>query len=219
MWFFSEALFDYLKARSVGKKIVDVFLIITLFTWICAAYVVATNYTTIKQAIFAKPIDVKSLVLLDRSINDVLTDVMNQVKADRALLARFHDSVKDTQGNHFVYESRTNEVVQPGVSMVALMRQNILLSTLNLWAQAFVRNDCVFVAEQQKTDAYYTYFSEIGVKSDIMCPVVNLQGALVGYLSMEFTTQSSSAVELKKKEPIVREAASKVGAILSVKVE
>src|SRR4051812_16970694 len=127
MWFFTDVFFQYLRQRSSSQKVVDMFLIIAVFTWIALAYLVATNYPAIKQALFTQTVDIKSLVKLDANINGIMTRSMNEIGSDRAFLARFHNTVVDLSGRHFIYESRSNEVVQPGVSLVAQLRQNVLL--------------------------------------------------------------------------------------------
>jgi hypothetical protein len=219
MWLFSESLFDYLKARTTGQKIADMVVVIAVFTWIAAAYIVATNYSAIKQALFTQAVDMKSLIQLDKSINEILYHMMNNVGSDRAALARFHNTISDVQGRHFVYESRSNEVVQPGVSMVAQLRQNLLVSMINIWAQSFIKNECVYMTDIAQTDLFYEFYRQIGNKSDIKCPVYNTSNALVGWISAEFTTRSVSMKDMKIKELLVRDAASKIGAILSVKAE
>lgn len=219
MWFFSENLFDYLKERTGGQKVADMILVIAVFTWIAAAYIVATNYGAIKQALFTQAIDMKGLVQLDKSINEVLTRTMNEVGSDRAALSRFHNTVQDLQGRHFVFESRSNEVVMPGVSLVAQLRQNLLLSVINIWAQSFVKTDCVYMTDLALTDQFYEFYRQVGVKSDIKCPVFNTSNILVGYISMEYTTKIETLADMKSKEAIIRDAASKIGAILSVKVD
>jgi hypothetical protein len=216
MWFFSEPLFDYLRVRSLRQKLIDMFLVISLFTWIAGIYVVAENFSEIKKAWLTQAIDMKSMVALDKSINDVLTLTMINLNADRGSLARFHDTVADVQGKHFVYESRSNEVVQPGVSLVAQLRQNGLISMINIWAQSFVKNQCVYVTSLAQTDQFYEYYRQIGTKADIKCPVLNTSGTLIGYLDFEFTTRATALADMQRMEPTIRDAASKVGAILSV---
>jgi hypothetical protein len=218
MAFFAEVI-SYLKDRPTGKKFLDVVLLMTVATWISFAWIVANYFPEIKGIFVSKQVDMKSLVQLDKSINDVLTITMTQVNADRASLSRFHDSVADVVGKHFVYESRSNEVVQPGVSLVGQLRQNQLLSMINLWAQSFVKNECVFLTNIQPTDPFFEFFRQIGTKSVIKCPVFTTQNVLVGYIDIEFTTRTMSVDDLKNLEHQVREAAVQIGAILSVKVE
>jgi hypothetical protein len=216
MWFLSEAMFEYLKERSAGKKILDVFLIITLFTWIAAIYVVASNYESIRQVLFSPKIDMANLVKLDKGINDVLGQIMNELAADRAALGRLHDTVTDVQGRHFLFESRTNEVVQPGVAAIAKIHQNVLLSMINLWAQSFIKNECVYTSDLQRTDIFYEFYRETGTKADIKCPVFGTDNTWLGYIMIEYTTKNPPTKELKLLEGKVREAAVKIGAILSI---
>jgi hypothetical protein len=214
--FFGDGLFAYLSGTTTGRKIADAFIVASVFTWIAGAYLIATNYPALKT-VFASPIDMKGLVQLDKSINDILTITMSEAGFDRAALSRFHNSVADLQGRHFVYESRSNEVVQPGVSMISALRQNLLVSMINVWAQSFVKNECVYMTDIGPTDQFYEFFRQIGTKSAMKCPVYNTQGVLVGYIDMEFTTKSMSLADMKKLEPKVREAAAKIGAILSLR--
>lgn len=217
--FFGDGLFAYLSGTTIGRKIADAFIVASVFTWISGAYLVATNYKSLKQAFITQTIDMKGLVQLDKSINEILTYSMNENGFDRAALSRFHNSVADLQGRHFVYESRSNEVVQPGVSMISQLRQNLLISMINIWAQSFIKDECVYMTDVQPTDQFYEFFRQIGTKSVMKCPVHNTQGVLVGYIDMEFTTKSVPMVEMKLKEAKVRETASKIGAILSLRSE
>lgn len=219
MSFFTDGLLNYLKERPTGKKLLDVVLLLTVATWISTAWVVANYFPEIKTMFSGREVDMKSLVQLDKSINDVLKMTMTQVTADRVSLSRFHDSVSDVVGRHFVFESRSNEVVEPGVALVAQIRQNMLLSMINAWAQSFIKNECVYETNIEPSDPYYEFFRQIGTKSDIKCPVFNTQNVMVGYIDIEFTTRNLSLDELKKYEMQVRESAEKIGAILSVKPE
>jgi hypothetical protein len=219
MSFLTDGFISYLKERPTGKKLLDCFLIITVATWVAFAWVVANYFPDIKGVFTSHNVDIKSLVQLDKSINDILTITMTQIQADRGSLSRFHDTVSDVVGHHFVFESRSNEVVQPGVAPVAQIRQNMLLSMINTWALAFVKNDCVYVTNLEATDPFYEFFRQIGTKSSIKCAVFNTSNNLVGYVDMEWTTRNMTLDDMKKKEPQVREAAEKIGAILSVKPE
>lgn len=219
MWFFSESFFDYLKERSTLQKLADMILVGAVFTWITFAYILATNYSIIKAALTTQTIDMKSLVQLDKGINEVLGLVMNETGTDRASLSRFHNTVQDVQGRHFVYESRSNEAVQPGVSLVAHLRQNSLLSMINIWAQSFVKNECVYMTDLAMTDQFFEFYRQTGTKSDIKCPVHNTTGVLVGYIDVEYTTKVSPIKDMHDRETSVRDAAAKIGAILSVKAE
>lgn len=216
MWFFTDVFFRYLQQRSSGQKVVDMIMIITVFTWVALAYLVATNYPVIKQAFFTQTVDIKSLVQLDKNINEIMTRSMNEIGSDRAFLARFHNTVVDLSGRHFIYESRSNEVVQPGVSQVAQLRQNVLLSMINLWAQSFIKNECVYMTDLAQTDQFFEFYRQIGAKADIKCPVLNTNGVLIGYIGIEYTTKIVPIKDMKEKEAMIRETASKIGAILSL---
>lgn len=224
MWFLKNealitALFTYLKERSLAKKAFDFILVSALFTWMATVYMVATNFTAIKQVFTQDNVDMKSLIMLDKSINDELERLSVFLSADRTSLSRFHNTVKDVQGKHFVFNTRTNEVVRPGVSIASPLRQNILLSMIVPWAQEFANNKCVIVTNLSYTDIFFDYYKQIGVKSDIKCPVYNIEGNLIGFVSAEFTTRMLSAGELRNLEKSVRDSSGKIGAILSVKVE
>jgi hypothetical protein len=216
MWFFSESLFEYLKERSIGRKIIDMFIVIMVFTWIAAIYMIATNFSSIQLAFQNHNIDMKSLIQLDKNINEILNSTMGKIDSDRVSLSRFHNSVLDLQGRHFVYESFSNEVVKPGVSSIAQLRQNSLISMINIWLQLLIKDQCVYMTNLSETDLFYEYYKQAGIKSDIKCPVLNTHGNLVGYLDIAFTTKMLTIEQMKIYEPLIRESASKIGAILSL---
>ena len=213
--FFGDGLFAYLSSTSLSRKVADAFMIMTVFTWVAGIYLVATNYSSIKQ-VFGPKIDVTDLIKLDKGINDILSLTMVGVAADRGSLSRFHNTVTDLQGRHFVFMSRANEVVQPGVSYAARLQQNVLLSLINIWAQSFVKNECVYMSEIAPTDQFYEFYRQIGTKSVIKCPVFNTSNSLMGYINMEYVTRSVPVPEMKAKESAVRAAAAQIGAILSI---
>lgn len=219
MWFFTENLFEYLRQRPFGQKVADMILMISVFTWIAGVYIVATNYPAIRQALFTQNIDMKSLVQLDKSINEILTHTMTQGSFDRGALARLHNTVTDLQGRHFIYESRSNEVVLPGVAPIAALRQNVLISMINTWAQAFIKNECFYMTNLQTTDIFYEFYRQTGTKADIKCPVYSTGGIWIGYIIFEYTTKAANVSELKVHEAMIREAASKIGAILSLRTD
>lgn len=213
---FFDNLLNYLKDRPTGKKILDGFLMVTVATWVSFAWVVANYFPDVKGFFITKQVDVKNLVKLDKGINDILTTVLFSTGSDRSALARFHDTITDVNGKHFIYESRTNEVVQPGVSMIAQLHQKVLISMIASWAQDFAKDKCVYVTNIQPTDLYYEFLHQVGIKSTVMCPVNNTANQLVGYIMIEYTTQTMKLEEMKTKEIVARQAAEKIGAILSL---
>jgi hypothetical protein len=219
VWFISEALLSYLSTRSLGKKAFDFLMVATLLTWVGFIYTVATNFEYVKQFWTPPKVNIKELVLLDKSVNDILNQVLVRSGSDRASIGRFHNTVSDLQGRHFVYESRSNEVVQPGVSQIALLRQNVLLSMINIWAQDFVKDQCSYMTDLKAGDVFFEYYRQSGVKSDVKCPIMNTHGDLVGFIDIEFTTRVLTQPEMKAKEAMVRDAASKIGAVLSVRAD
>lgn len=216
---FFDSLINYLRDRPTGKKILDGFLVITVATWISFAWVVANYFPDIKGFFVTKQVDVRNLVKIDQGINEILQSTLNTIGADRSALARFHNTITDVSGKHFIYESRSNEAVQPGVSMIAQLHQKVLISMISTWSQDFAKNHCVFVTNLQLTDTYYEFLHQVGVKSSIMCPVQNVTNYLIGYVIVEYTTQTLTLDGLKEKEIIVRQAAEKIGAILSLRTD
>lgn len=222
-WFFSEALFRYLRTRSIGKKLTDAALMMTLVTWVAMAYLFASNFTAASN--FAnrvlnthERIEVRAAVIMNERIDEELRALMQSTDADRAALARFHNGRTDTQGIHFVYSSRSNEIVQPGVSKTVNQRQSVLLSIIHVWMVRFIDNKCIAFTSMKPADSYYEFFRETGVKSAMACPVTSVSGDPIAFVTIEYTTSILTETELAEKEDAMRMEALRIAGILTLRL-
>lgn len=190
------------------RIIVSVFLSIWLFIFAFALM----NYPAFQKYVLR--VDVKSAIENSAQIDDVLGRLMQNTSADRAAVVRFHDNVKDVQGSRFLYDSRTNEVAKPGISMAGSTHQDFMVSLITNVVDRLLQDKCVVTGNIQITNQYYDLFHETGKKSDMKCPVVNTDGKLIGMVLIEYTNSAPSIETLQPFEPILRDAATKISNLL-----
>jgi hypothetical protein len=211
---FPDALFNYLKTRPLVKKLLDMFLISLIGTWLAFLYVVATNWPAIQTIVDnygrVEHVEVAAAVVMNQRVSSELERLLNRTGADRVYVSKFHNGRKDLQGIHFVYASIINEVNSPGVSSIIQRRQGILLSIINEWMVRFIANNCAIYTNVPKSSPFYEFFAEQGMKSAIMCPVTASGGTPVGFIGVDYTTQSVSSEQLWAKIANVRETAARV---------
>lgn len=185
---------------------------IVVSIWLFFLAFALMNYPAFQK--YVMRVDVKSAIENNSQINDLLGILMQKTSADRVALARFHDNVKDVQGERFLYDSRTNEVAKPGVQLAGAAYQDLLVSLITSVVDELTQNKCVTTGNIQITNQYYDLFRATGKRADIKCPVMNPDGKLIGMILVEYITAGPSSETLTPFEPLVRDTSAKISNLL-----
>lgn len=139
-------------------------------------------------------------VLADASINETLETVRMQINADRVLIRQFHNSKADLTGLPFASVSTTYYSLAPGVMLSSDTFQPYPLSTVNeILAKMFVKGEephCVEIIPSKdiSNPVYRNYLKQDGVVVSYACPMRNLKGQPVGFITAGYLT-------VEKKRP------------------
>lgn len=219
----TTSLFDYLRARTVLQKLADAVLIASLATWLGIVYVGVSNFEAV-QALYRQlqsaaddKVNLSTAVVLNARIEDELSVLRSATVTDRAYVAKFHNGRKDIQGFHFIYSSRINEVVGPGIASTMTLRQNVLLSIINDWVAAMLKGECMVLSALPSNHAFAAYLREGGVRATIFCPIKNNRGDLIGTIGVEYVGRAPTKQESDEAVKNLRESATRMSGMFTLR--
>lgn len=124
-------------------------------------------------------------------VNLVLTSVIEDYSADRALVFQFHNGEYFYTGHSIDKMSNTHEVVSKGVSKEHLNSLSIFTSPFRNMMRRLLNEDVVVYSNIDLTEDYNTkvFFSERGAKSVVMTLLRDKVSRPVGILCMEFVKE------------------------------
>jgi len=133
-------------------------------------------------------------VLADASINETLENVRVELNADHILIRQFHNAKADLTGLPFASVSTTYYALSPGVMISNDSFQPYPLSTVNeILAKMFVKGSeprCVAIipSKDVTNPVYRNYLKQNGVVLSYACPMRNLKGQPVGFITAGYLT-------------------------------
>lgn len=217
-----KAVTHYLRSRTIPRMLFDAFVVAALTTWIGFIFVVSTNFDTIKvmyDKMMAprEDVQIETVVAQNALIDKELIRIIDETKADRVVVSKFHNGKVDLTGTHFVYISRTHERVGPGISTEIRRNQNVPISFFNAWlSDYFLKRSCVRIETIDTNAPYAQFMAEQGTRAMLNCPIVTAAGTLVGYVGVEYVHSRLPKSDIPMIETRLRSSASLIGGILSV---
>lgn len=220
-----ENLFRYLRSRSTIRLIIEMVAMLIVVTWVGAVYMLSTNFDGFKELVNAvsqktEIVDVVSAGALNKKIDEELRSLMERTGADRLSLSKFHDGKKDVQGMHFLFFSRSNEVLQVGVGSELMRTQNIPVSFFPLFMDKFSKHECVVhTTINPKITPTYQWWKDMGNNAVVRCPIYDASGNLTAFIGMDWVVDTFPRDRHEEIVRMVRDSAARIGGILSVASE
>ena len=121
---------------------------------------------------------------VDERINPILMAYLNEVGADRVMVAELHDGKRNTSNIRFAYMSGTYEADDRGIAHILRDFQNIPTSMFSGYWVDLLADKCISIHSTDGSSAA-TLFSEYGVSNTYVCPIFlpheknNLVGVLI----------------------------------------
>lgn len=202
---------------AINATIGLLFLLVAGAVGVSSANVEATR-TYIDDYLKANSkVDVLRLTHTNMMIDQELDKLVSNSGADRAMVARFHDGKVDTQGIHFLFLTRTNEINRPGVGSVITQTQSAPLAVFGNMLESFERRECFVLDHTSATGTTQEsqFYNKLGVKSMVRCPVFNEHGILAGAVGVEFTGDEIDTTEVKQIIDQTQTAAQHIGHIFT----
>lgn len=216
----AEILVNYLLVT----KPVMLFLHLVWLTIVCVilslTYVLAFHFTSL-VTVYQEAHNVQNFntnlifsVRQDAEINNMLTDLMSQSKANRAYVFRYHNGLAAISGVPFFFQSNTHEVISPGTPRVVQFEQRIPASINLAISNQFMQNRCAIIskADEDKDSQNYWFYQNRGAKSLIRCPIFMSTGDLFGFIGVDYLEQH----DIHELETIANRVKSSAGALSSV---
>ena len=162
-------------------------------------------------------LDVAQISSANRLIDQELSELLARSGADRTMVARFHDGRVDTQGIHFLYLTRTNEITRDGITSVLEQTQDTPLAVFKDMLDSFEHNKCYVLERSSAVDKApeSQFYNNLGVQSVVRCPVYNDHGILAGTVGMDFITKPIDPRTIDRAVDTLSATARKVGHIFS----
>jgi len=219
-----ELLFNYLAST----KPVMLFLHLIWLTILCVilsmTYVLAFHFTSL-VSVYQEAHNVQNFnnnlmfsAKQDAEINNILTDLMNGSKANRAYVFRYHNGLAAISGVPFFFQSNTHEVISPGTPRVVQFEQHIPASINLAISNQFMKNQCAVVAkaDEDKDSQNYWFFQNRGAKSLIRCPIFMNNGDLFGFVGADYV-ERTDVHDLDASATKVKLAAASLSSVFASK--
>jgi hypothetical protein len=216
-----QNVFAYLQTRSVFRLLFDTVIMMAVVTWLSVMYMMATNYPSVVQ-IFdslrseSSKVDVRTATLLNRQVDNELSNLTLLTGADRAELSKFHNGKKDLNGVHFVFSSRTNEVVLHGAGSELVKTQNVPLSFFSDVMAKLIEHQCYEIEVRPNSTPTYEWWNDMGIDSLIRCPVFNIDNDIVAYIGLDWVSSKMDQSKIKDYMKLTQEVANRIGVIVAI---
>lgn len=208
-----EIILDYVSRTSPGLLFLHLIWIIIAVGMLSVSYIVAFHFTSV-LSIYREAHDVRNFdnnlrlsVSQDETINSMLTELLNDLLANRAYLARYHNGIASVSGIPFISQSITHEVIRPGTPRLMLLEQRIPAS-LNIFPNRFAENICSTLNRTltARDNQNIWFLQSHNSNAMIRCPIFMPNGDLFGYVGIDYS-DNLSIDELNLLSERVKEAA------------
>jgi hypothetical protein len=184
------ALLNYLKGSNPLRVIINGLVVLIVTTWLGFGYLFLAHPTQITSIIsHVDRIDLKATTRMSVHLDEQLDYALSLTGSDRASINKFHDGKTDTQGLHFLFSSRTNELASRGAASELLLTQNIPLSFLSDTIPHFIKHECAVVNIQTGTSSAHDWYKQQGISYLIACPIFSGQD-LTAFLELDWVSSS-----------------------------
>ncbi|MBY0378876.1 MAG: hypothetical protein K2P99_00590 [Burkholderiales bacterium] len=217
-----ESFFRYLSNNSKLTLVFHLVWIIVACISLSTTYILAFHFPSLLKvyeeahSIRAFDKNLKVSLKQDDEINKILTQVMNENKASRAYIFRFHNGLAAVSGIPFFFQTNTHEIITPGMSRVLPFSQRLPASINVPMNTQLANNKCVIlnkISADPNNQNYYNYQSR-GAEAMIRCPIFLDNGDLLGYVGLDYSSPISD-LYLKETETSLRSTARSLSLLFS----
>jgi len=219
-----DTLVGYLTATKPLLLALHLVWLVIICVILSSTYIIAFHFTNL-ISLYEDAHNVKqfntNLVFSakqDAVIYNVLTELMNTAKSNRAYIFRYHNGLSAISGVPFFFQSNTHEVISPGTPRVVQFEQHIPASINLAISNQFMKNQCAIVptADADTDSQNYWFFQNRGAKSLLRCPIFMENGDLFGFVGVDYIDRVS-AVELISVAERVKTAAGSLSKVFASK--
>lgn len=178
-----------------------------IFLTAISTYLLVENQSHINSPINTAPQDLGVAIQLNGELPLVLEEIRVKAGADRVLLRQFHNGTHSISGVPFLFVATTHSSAAPGQTISGAdawqsYPLSTILNTIELMTQNGVYNpNCVSLLTSEVTDDFYQdYLNRYDTKRILLCPIVNSDNLLIGYISVHYTDEESLSISDEEME-------------------
>lgn len=164
------------------------------------------------------PQESKSVAQIEKKINDTIQEILEQTKASRVCIVKYHNGQRDMTGMAFLKMSMTNEVVNRGVAPLMGDFKDLFRSYLAYWCHELeIKGKCVIqdTNEMQNVDInMYEYLKTRNIEAKYGLALTNLEGDIIGFICVEYLDKED--FDLKKIEMTLEKQGKKIEALMTL---
>ncbi len=164
------------------------------------------------------PQESKSVAQIEKKINDTIQEILEQTKASRVCVVKYHNGQRDMTGMAFLKMSMTNEVVNRGVAPLMGDFKDLFRSYLAYWCHELeIKGKCVIqdTNEMQNIDInMYEYLKTRNIEAKYGLALTNLEGDIIGFICVEYLDKKD--FDLKKIEATLEKQGKKIETLITL---
>lgn len=164
------------------------------------------------------PQESKSVAQIEKKINDTIQEILEQTKASRVCIVKYHNGQRDMTGMAFLKMSMTNEVVNRGVAPLMGDFKDLFRSYLAYWCHELeIKGKCVIqdTNEIQNIDInMYEYLKTRNIEAKYGLALTNLEGDIIGFICVEYLDKKD--FDLKKIEATLEKQGKKIETLITL---
>lgn len=164
------------------------------------------------------PQESKSVAQIEKKINDTIQEILEQTKASRVCVVKYHNGQRDMTGMAFLKMSMTNEVVNRGVAPLMGDFKDLFRSYLAYWCHELeIKGKCVIqdTNEMQNVDInMYEYLKTRNIEAKYGLALTNLEGDIIGFICVEYLDKKD--FDLEKIEATLEKQGKKIETLITL---
>lgn len=136
------------------------------------------------------PVESKSIGKIEKQINDIINQILQETGASRVCIVKYHNGNKDMTGKSFLKMSMTNEVVNLGVAPMMSDFRDLFRSLLAYWCHEIETKDfCVISDAEDLKDidiTMYQYLTVRNIEAKYGVGLKDSEGNIIGFICIEY---------------------------------
>ena len=154
-------------------------------------------------------------------INRILERILLLTGASRAYVVEFHNSGANLGGLPFFKMSCTYEALGMGIPSELVRRCNMSLLLYSTFIQSLLTRDWIKLDVDKRSDLDsdlgYATLIERGIRMTVRVKIMDTSKKVIGYIGIDYAREQAAPPDDTAIARIVREGATEVGALLSIK--
>jgi len=134
--------------------------------------------------------EVEQGITQSQLVNDVLRQMMEEYRGDRAYVYRFHNGVNYYDGSHKIKSSMDFEVVANGIQPIGLFMQDIPTSLFADQMSAIINEEILGISLDETQDkAASSVMVEFGISHSAALPFYDKRGHLIMVIGIDWVNK------------------------------